>query len=331
MKPRISFIVPVRNDADRLERCLRSIWRNQYAAGQTEIVVVDNGSTDASPDVARRLGATLIVVENAPVSELRNRGARHATGEILAFVDADNEIVSGWIRAAIEILRLPRVGAAGALYRAPADGTWVQRAYGDLRGRTQGQDDATWLGSGNLAVWRRTFDAVGGFDTSLEACEDVDLCNRIRAIGLRLVSDGRLESVHHGDPKTLSDLFASELWRGRDNLRVSFRGPLAWASLPSAIVPIVDVAMVGAIAFGLVTMMVAWGPGVLITCGALVVIAAGSLLKVIRASVRGGRVPGIGILRTFVVACVYDLGRALALVARAPHRSARPRAAAAAS
>jgi GT2 family glycosyltransferase len=331
VKPRISFIVPVRNDAKRLEKCLHSIWRNRYALGQIQIVVVDNGSTDGSADVARQLGAQVIVIEDAPVSELRNRGARHATGDILAFVDADNEIVSGWVRAAMEILRIPGVGAVGALYRAPVDGTWVQLTYGHLRGRTQGQDDAMWLNSGNLAVQRDTFEAAGGFDMSLEACEDVDLCNRIRATGLRLVSDARLESVHHGDPKTLSDLFASELWRGRDNLRVSFRAPFTWASLPSAIVPIVDVVMVGAALLGVVTMMVAWASGVIITSAAILVIAAGSLLKVIRASAREGRAPGVGIVRTFVVACVYDLARAMALVARAPHRSARPRAAATAS
>ena len=50
MTPRISFIVPVRNDAARLEICLRSILRNLGAPGQLEIVVVDNGSTDGSPD-----------------------------------------------------------------------------------------------------------------------------------------------------------------------------------------------------------------------------------------------------------------------------------------
>jgi len=77
--------------------------------------------------------------------------------------------------------------------------------------------------------------------------------------------------------------------------------------------------------------MVAWTSGVVITSAAILVIAAGSLLKVIRAFARGDRAPGVGIVRTFVVACVYDLGRALALVARAPHRSARPRAAATAS
>ena len=65
------------------------------------------------------------------------------------------------------------------------------------------------------------------------------------ASGLRVVSDARMESVHHGDPSTLTELFIGELWRGRDNLRVSFRKPLSVAALPSALIPVVDIVMLG--------------------------------------------------------------------------------------
>jgi GT2 family glycosyltransferase len=331
MTPRISFIVPVRNAAADLETCLQSIRRNESAPHQVEVVVVDNGSSDGSAEVARRFGATVIVIEDARVSELRNRAALHATGEVLAFVDADNEIVSGWVAAALESLDATGVGLVGALYRAPADGTWVQRAYGYLRGRPRGRHEIAWLNSGNIAVWRHAFEAVRGFDTTLEACEDVDLCHRIRAIGLRIVSDARLESVHHGDPRTLSELFASELWRGRDNLRVSFRSPVVWTSVPSAIVPILDALMIGAAVLGIVATLAAWRPGLLVTAAAMLVFAGGAWLKVIRAGMRTAGARGVGILQAFIVSCVYDLGRALALVSRAQHRGSRPPTAAATS
>jgi GT2 family glycosyltransferase len=331
MSIRISFVVPVRNDAVRLETCLRSILAGACGAAVLDIVVVDNGSTDGSPDVARRLGAEVLVIENVRVSELRNRGARHAAGDILAFVDADNEIAPGWVAAAVEMLQQPGVGAVGALYHAPSGGTWVQRTYGALRGRTEGQRDTSWLGSGNLAVWRRTFEAVGGFDISLEACEDVDLCRRIRGTGARIVGDARLVSAHHGDPRTLRDLFVSELWRGRGNLRVSFRRPIVWAELPSALIPVVDAAMLAVAAVGLAALAVAWPSGLLPVGVALLVIAAGALLKAARAAARGTDAVGISLAQVFVVACVYDVARAFAVVWRAPHRNARPRTAAAAS
>jgi glycosyltransferase involved in cell wall biosynthesis len=197
--PRFSFVIPVLNDARRLATCLQSIRRNLSADGSVEIVVVDNGSIDGSPDVARRFGASVVVAEGR-VSELRNIGAARATGDVLAFVDADHEIGAGWLVAAREVLGKPRVGAVGATYRPPLHGTWVQQAYGQLRGHAAGQHEVDWLGSGNLAVWRHAFEQVGGFDISLEACEDVDLCQRIRAAGHRLVSDARLDTIHHGDP-----------------------------------------------------------------------------------------------------------------------------------
>lgn len=319
---RISFIVPVLNDARRLAICLQSIRRNLAARGLVEIIVVDHGSVDGSADVARQFGANVIAAEGGRVSALRNLGAARASGDILAFVDADHEIGSGWLVSAREVLHMNRVGAAGALYRSPLDGTWVQRAYGQLRGRASGQRDVEWLGSGNLAVSRRVFEEVGGFDTTLEACEDVDLCQRIRAAGYRLVSDARLDTVHHGDPETLGDVFRSELWRGRDNLRVSFRAPFSWRSLPSAVVPLVDVAMVALAFVGLIAALAGWRTGVAVAGVAVGVVLAGALAKVIRARRRDARPGSAGLLETFAVACVYDLARAFALLARAPHRGA---------
>src|SRR5215475_6414448 len=99
--PRVSFVIPVRNDATRLQTCLRSILRNPQAPGQIEIIVVDNGSTDDSAAVAVRLGARVLHVEGGRVAELRNYGAQHARGNVLAFVDADNEIAGGWLYAAL--------------------------------------------------------------------------------------------------------------------------------------------------------------------------------------------------------------------------------------
>ncbi|MCU1382477.1 MAG: wbbL 2, partial [Acidobacteria bacterium] len=284
--PRVSFVIPVRNDAARLETCLRSILRNDYRSGDVEIIVVDNGSSDGSAEVATQLGARVIRVDQGRVAELRNRGAALASTEVLAFVDADNEIVAGWVYAALACLQLPGVGAAGALCHAPADGTWVQRAYSHLRGAPHGQHEADWLGSGNLVVWRRAFESVNGFDSSLETCEDVDFCHRLRARGLRLVSDARLKSVHHGDPATLRDVFSSERWRGRDNLRVSFRRPLSWASMPSAIVPLIDTVLIAAAIGGLFASLRAGWLGLLLASGALAAFAAASSLRVMNATRR---------------------------------------------
>jgi GT2 family glycosyltransferase len=330
MPTRISFVVPVRNDAIRLGVCLRSITAARPSAEDAELIVIDNGSSDGSADVARGFGARVAVIEHLPVSELRNRGAGLATADVIAFVDADNEIAPGWIDAALENLRDPHVGATGALYEPPRPGTWVQQGYGLLRGLTRTRAETGWLGSGNLAVSRRAFGAVNGFNGALEACEDVDLCQRLRAAGFALLGDPRLGSVHHGDPRTLGALFRGELWRGRNNLRVSFRRPIDWASVPSALVPVADAVLLGIAAIGLVGWAGSWR-GLVLTIGPMFLIALGALGRLLRAArTQPVRTP-IALLQGFVVVLVYDLARALALVTRTPHRGARSGVAAVAS
>ena len=186
--PVVSFVIPVRNDAARLRRCLDSIARNHYPADCVEVIVVDNGSRDRSADVARQCGARVLLISDAAVADLRNRGAAAARAGILAFVDADHEIDPHWIRHAVATLAGDDVAAAGAPYVSPDGATWVQRRYDGLRTRPSEPADVEWLGSGNLVLRRAVFDEVGGFDTSLETCEDVDLCQRIRDRGHRIVA-----------------------------------------------------------------------------------------------------------------------------------------------
>jgi GT2 family glycosyltransferase len=111
--------------------------------------------------------------------------------------------------------------------------------YDSMRDHVEAPVETRWLGAGNLVVRRSAFEDIGGFDETLEACEDVDLCRaRLRSSGARLINTPRMVNRHFGDPATLRALFKGELWRGRDNLRVSLRGPVSWRDLPSVVVPV---------------------------------------------------------------------------------------------
>jgi GT2 family glycosyltransferase len=312
----VSVVVPVLNDARRLERCLSSILRSQGLASPPELIVVDNGSVDDSAAAARAIGARVISAPGVRVADVRNRGAAAATSDVVAFVDADHEQDPSWLALALETLALPGVAAVGAAYFAPPDGTWVQRAYDGLRSRPRTVQDVPWLPTGSLAVARKVFQAVGGFDASLEACEDVDFCERLRAHGHRLVYDPRLVSVHHGDPPTLWALFVGELWRGRDNLRVSLRPPIRLQSLPSVVTPVlVLMSLVFAVAGPLLLPV-----GRAAAAAPLLVFAAGaSALRAARMWVHLPRRTLMTGLQALAVATVYEIARALALVVRAPH------------
>ena len=117
----ISFVIPVRNAAADLPRCLSSIaGERARASRRVEIVVVDNGSSDDSAEIARRLGARVIERPGLTVGACRNAGAADSRGDVLAFVDADNEIAAGWLHACLRAFQEQGVGAAGFPYEAPA-------------------------------------------------------------------------------------------------------------------------------------------------------------------------------------------------------------------
>jgi hypothetical protein len=314
--PRIGVVVPVRNGARWLPGLLVSLAQTDYPRGRVTVVVADHGSIDASADVARRAGAHVVAVTRGPVGAVRNVGARATDAPILAFVDADHEVGRDWLRSAAESLAAPGVGIVGDLCRAPENGTWVQLAFDRLRSRATTPRDVGWLGSGNMAVLRTVFNDVGGFDESLEVCEDVDLCRRVIERGWRIRTEPRMINVHLGDPATLGDVVRGELWRGRDNLRVSLRGRPTLRSLPGILMPVVGLAAIGGLA---ITVLAApwWGVVPVLASAGLFL----ALVCVRTAVMVGGRPPSdaLKLLHCMAVAAAYEFGRAVALVAAASH------------
>lgn len=341
--PLISFVIPVRNDARHLRGCLASVVADVPSGLAYEIVVADNGSTDDSASVARAAGARVLSLPGLTVAELRNRAARDARGTVLAFVDADHEIAPGWTRCTIETLEAvsepvlavadrphtqdvkpvpsrPGIAAAGAPYHPPEGATWVQRMYDAFRDHGNQVTDVEWLGSGNMAVVRDAFLAVGGFDTTLVTCEDVDLCQRLRAGGDRLVCAPRMRTTHHGDPATLKALFFGELWRGKDNLRTSLRTLPTLRGLPSIAIPVADLLLATLAVSGIVTVL--HGGGWLAATGAAGIVA----LAALRAAVMIRRlrtVTPLEAVQAMAVALTYDMARALAPMWSGPHAARR--------
>ena len=126
-----------------------------------------------------------------------------------------------------------------------------------------------------------------------------------------------------GDPKTLRELYLSERWRGRDNLRVSLRSLTRLADLPSVLIPIVDAAALITVLAGLLLVPFA-GAGALLAAAGCTIVLAGAALRAIRMSVRGRLPSPVDWARAALVALFYDLGRACSLVWPARHRRIQP-------
>ena len=125
--PRVSVVIPVKNDADRLEVCLRALQRQSL--GASEIIVVDNASTDESAAVAMAFGAR-VVRENRPgIPAAASAGYDAARGDVILRLDADTIPSAGWIEAAVAALdERPRVGAITGGATFSGGPRWLRRA-----------------------------------------------------------------------------------------------------------------------------------------------------------------------------------------------------------
>jgi GT2 family glycosyltransferase len=210
-----SIIVPVLNSRDTLSACLGGIDAALRRGGHTEAVVIDHGSTDGSWELitARDGGIVPLRSLEGTVGALRNLGARRSRGDLLVFVDADCVIGPDHLDRARDALEETGAAAAGSTYELPANPHWIERVWFSLHAPPP-DGPVRWINGGNLVVRRRAFEAVGGFDESLETGEDVELCHRLVRAGFLIVHDRRISAFHLGNPKTLRDFVRQQWWHG---------------------------------------------------------------------------------------------------------------------
>jgi len=232
-----SIVIPARNEEVNIARCLDSLQELRYERSRFEVVVIDNGSTDRTVEVARARGATVFQKPGVTISGLRNFGARHSFGDIIVFLDADCAVIPDWLEAASRYLNCRDVVAYGSPVIVPKGGTWVQKAWFNVRGKPGLVIDVNWLESANLFVRREAFDAVGGFDETLVTCEDYDLTQRLRRKG-RLISDHRVMAIHYREPATVTDFVKKEMWRGKNNYTGMARRAIHVTEIPSLVLPL---------------------------------------------------------------------------------------------
>ena len=88
-----SVVIPAKNEAKNIKRCIRSVFNSVQKKAVVEIIVVDNGSTDGTADIAKSEGAIVFIDKRANVSGLRNLGASKASFNFLCFIDADCQAI----------------------------------------------------------------------------------------------------------------------------------------------------------------------------------------------------------------------------------------------
>lgn len=198
----LSVVVPVHNGAATLARCLVALARSERRP--CEVLVADDASTDASAQIARAHGARVIPggVSRGGPAAARNRAAARATGDVLAFVDADVEVAADTLGRLLAALDTdPGVAAAfGSYDDTPAVDTAVSR-YANLRHHhvhQHGDPEARTFWAGCGVVRRADFERVGGFSRHYgrPSIEDIELGLRLRAAGRRIRLVAAAQATH---------------------------------------------------------------------------------------------------------------------------------------
>jgi glycosyltransferase involved in cell wall biosynthesis len=177
----ISFIVPAYNEEFELSETLAAIKDSAGETGKSyEIIVVDDASTDATPDIAAEAGAKVVRISRRQIAASRNAGGRAAQGDYLLFIDADTRINRTHVTGVVAALE---GGYAGGSARVAMDGfipVWGRML---LRGFSFFYFGLN-LGAGAfLFTTKRNFDAVGGFDEQYFAGEEVYFTLALRRLG----------------------------------------------------------------------------------------------------------------------------------------------------
>lgn len=226
---KISVLIPARNEEDGIEACVRSVFANEHPIH--EVVVCDDGSTDATPDILARLQAEfprLRVIEGIDLPagwvgkpHACHRLSEHAEGDLFFFVDADVELEPDGVARAVSLLADKSADVVTAVPRQ-LTGSFFERLILPLLHLTYvawlpmplvwlTRDPRFLAANGQLlAIRAETYRATGGYSTvRAEVVDDMALCRLVKSSGGRVVfADG------HDMARCRMYASAREVWEG---------------------------------------------------------------------------------------------------------------------
>lgn len=209
--PLIGVVVIGRNEGDRLRACLGSVLAMNYPATLLDVVYVDSSSTDGSVALAASLGVRSIVLEG-PTTAARGRNAGWSATDapFVLFLDGDTLLHPEFVATALPHLADASIAGVYGDRREMRTGDSIYNAIFDMDWNAASSTGSSWsiFFGGDALVRRAALQSVGGYNESLIAGEEPDLCRRLRGLGNRI--------LHIDVPMTLHDLAmhtVKQYWR----------------------------------------------------------------------------------------------------------------------
>jgi len=224
-----STVLPVYNGAETLPECLQALLAQTLPVDQYQVIVVDDGSTDDTAEVARSFGVQVISQPNAGPAAARNRGAQAAQGDILLFTDADCIPAPDWVERMAAAFTEPNVVGTKGVYRTRQRelvARFVQAEYEDRYDRMRTLEPIDFVDTYSAGYRRDVFLAFGGFDTSFPTAsvEDQEFSFRLAEAGHRLVFVPDAQVFHTHD-RTPGEYARRKFWIGYWKVRVMLEHP----------------------------------------------------------------------------------------------------------
>lgn len=212
----VACVIPALNEGKNIGQLISSIQKQKsirYIVN--EIIVIDNGSTDDTVEIAKNLGAQVFIMPNLTIGEMRNYGAKKSNSEILIFLDADNVLYDDVIEKMSNPLENQNIGAVNALIKPAMPSTWIANTwYLHLKSKYKNEINISkHLTSGAFSIKKDFFLEIGGFAAKLLVGEDTELSNRI-VKKKQIIKDLSISIYNSGYPKTTTQFVKREIWHG---------------------------------------------------------------------------------------------------------------------
>jgi O-antigen biosynthesis protein len=226
--PKVSVVVCVYNGQRTMDACLASLKKLNYP--NYEVIVVNDGSTDGTRQIAEGYDyIRLIHQENKGLSEARNVGIRAATGDIVAFTDADCMADPDWLTHLVARFQSSEFGAVGGPNLTPPDDSFVASCVAVSPGAPThvllDDEVAEHIPGCNMAFRREALEAIDGFDPIFRAAgDDVDLCWRLQNKGYK-IGFSPAAVVWHFRRNTIRDYLKQQRGYGKAETFLFFKHP----------------------------------------------------------------------------------------------------------